>query len=447
MLTKSIILPDDVLRILKILNNNGFAAYIVGGCVRDSLLGLTPKDWDICTSASPHDIKNCFDCFKTVDTGIKHGTVTVITEGGMYEVTTYRIDSSYSDGRHPDNIQFVDSILLDLARRDFTMNAIAYHPSKGFIDPYHGIDDLRYGMIYCVNDPDKRFNEDGLRILRALRFAANYGFIISSDVKASIFRNISMLDKISKERINSELCKILCGSNAFNVLIDYKHIFGHIIPELSECIGFNQNNPYHMYDVYDHMMHALSFYDGHDLIIKLALFLHDIGKPLCYTEDERGGHFYGHASVCAELANTIMRRLKFDNQTRNKVVELIKYHDAEIPRSAKSIRKWITKVSYEQFSRMMEIKRCDILAHSPKNQASRLALYTDCMNMLNQIEQDDNCFAIKDLVISGTDVMALGYPQGPIIGKILNSCLDAVVCNQVSNDKQSLSNYIITKFK
>lgn len=435
-------IPQDVQFILDTLDTQGHSAYIVGGCVRDYLLGKIPKDWDICTSAHPDEIKSCFNEFKTIDTGIKHGTVTLVLSENHYEITTYRVESEYSDGRHPSNVTFTDSIIEDLSRRDFTMNAIAYNHKVGILDPYHGMDDLLYKRIYCVNDPDERFNEDGLRILRALRFAATYGFNISPDVKASIFRNITMLNKISKERINSELCKIISGQFAATVLTEYKHVFAYIIPELNACIGFNQNNPYHIFDVYDHMMYALDNYSGSDIIVRLSLFLHDIGKPKCYSEDERGGHFYGHGSVCAEEANKILKYLKFDNDTITKVTQLIKYHDSTIVPSAKVVKRWLTKMSKDQLSRLLDIRKCDILAHSGLNQHNRIAECEQIKDILDNIVEQDSYLTLHRLNISGNDIMNLGIPQGPRIGQILNECLSAVINEQTDNTYESLIDYV-----
>ena len=438
---KAIKLPSDVQFILDKLNAEGYSAYVVGGCVRDSILHKHPKDWDICTSALPAEIKSCFNGFKTIDTGIKHGTVTVVMKDGQYEITTYRIESNYTDGRHPDSVVFTDSIIEDLSRRDFTVNAIAYSPKSGFIDPYHGIDDLSYKMIYCVNDPDERFKEDGLRILRALRFASTYGFNISSDVKNSIFININMLDNISYERINSELCKILMGRNALSILIEYAHVFGHIIPELESCIGFNQNNPYHIFDVYDHMMYALFYYQGKDLITKLALFLHDIGKPVCYSEDERGGHFYGHGSICADMAYNILRRLKFSNEIVDSVTELIRYHDSEIHPSQKSVNRWLNKLSELQLCRLLDIKEADIRAHSSINHDLRINQCQEVRTILNTVIDKDAQMNLSKLNINGSDIINLGMPQGPNIGVILNKCLDAVIEESIPNDRSRLLEY------
>lgn len=311
---KKINIPSGAASILDNLHAAKQEAYVVGGCVRDSLLGREPNDWDICTSASPEAVKKLFSDHDVIDTGIKHGTVTVLEDGAAYEVTTFRKDGNYSDGRHPDSVEFVSNVLEDLARRDFTINAMAYSVEDGLVDPYGGLRDLERKVISsCVGSPDERFTEDGLRLLRAIRFAANYGFIIADQTADSIHRNVALLKNVSVERITSELCKTLLGDGVLQVLLDYKDVFCAIVPELEPCVGFEQNNKFHQYTVYDHIAHAVAGYTGKDTTIKIALLLHDIGKPLCYTEDENGGHFYGHAPICAEIAEGVLRRMRFDN--------------------------------------------------------------------------------------------------------------------------------------
>ncbi len=436
-------LPNDVQYILDQLSSNGFSSYVVGGCVRDSIMCKAPNDWDICTSATPDQIKHCFQTFSIIDTGIKHGTVTLIINNNQYEITTYRSESCYSDGRHPDKVEFVGSIQEDLSRRDFTINAIAYNPNTGIIDPYGGYNDIINNVIRCVHNPDDRFNEDGLRILRCLRFASNYGFNIEYYTRQSVFKNICKLDNISKERINSELCKIIQGEYALTILLQYKEVIGHVIPELGKCILFNQNNKYHIYDVYDHIAHALSYHAKFDLISKLALLLHDVGKPLCYTTDECGnGHFYGHSKISAELAYSIMKNLKFDNRTISKVVELVLYHDCDMPTTVRGIRRLVSKMSVDQVKRLLDIKLCDIYAHSNINQSAQVDKCLYAMNLLDNEIKHNSAFHLKDIKINGADILSLGIPQGPIIGKLLNSCLDAVISDNVENTYESLIAYV-----
>ena len=292
-------IPKGAKAIILGLRYENHEAYVVGGCVRDSLLGREPKDWDICTSATPQEVKEHLNrcSVRAIDTGLKHGTVTADMErAGKYEITTFRIDGDYSDNRRPDSVTFTESIYQDLSRRDFTINAMAYN-SAGLIDPFHGVDDLKNGIIRCVGNPNDRFGEDALRILRALRFASVYGFSIEKDTAQAIHDNAWRLTNIAAERIHSELCKLLLGNGVLPVLLDYSDVIATIIPEMKPCIGFNQNNKYHQYTIYDHIAHAVSNYTGKDIAVKVALLLHDIGKPCCYTEDENGGHFHGTETI------------------------------------------------------------------------------------------------------------------------------------------------------
>lgn len=354
-----IALPCGASAILHALQSHGFEAYVVGGCVRDSLLGITPKDWDICTSATPQQVKEIFASHRIIETGVQHGTVTIVMQDGQYEVTTFRTDGSYSDHRRPDTVSFTGSISEDLSRRDFTMNAIAYNGS-GLLDFYNGLSDLQSVTISCVGSADARFKEDALRMMRALRFSSVYGFFIEPATAAAIHKNKDLLRLIAAERINGELCKLLCGKNALTVLLEYSDVLAVIIPELAPCIGFDQNNRYHQYTVYDHMMHAVANCKTDSLPVRLALFLHDIGKPLCYTEDENGGHFHGHAVPSRDIAKTILERLRFDTKTKNEVLELILYHDALIEPTPKTVRRWLNKVGEERLRQLLLVREADI---------------------------------------------------------------------------------------
>ena len=337
-------IPNGARYIIQALQDNGYEAYVVGGCVRDSLLGLQPKDWDICTSATPEQVKDILPN-RTIDTGLKHGTITVVTDDGHYEVTTYRVDGNYSDNRHPDKVTFVTHLSDDLARRDFTINAMAYNNVDGLVDEFGGTDDIASKQISCVGDSDDRFNEDALRILRAMRFASVYGFSIRQDTKESIHRNKDKLSNIAYERIQTELIKILCGENVLPILLDFSDVISQIIPEIKPCVGFDQNNKYHQYTIYDHIAHAVSNYRGKDISVKVALLLHDTGKPLCYTEDHNGGHFHGHAVSGRDLAEVVLNRLKFDNKTKTEVLELVLYHDSVIEPTIKTVKRWLNLVS------------------------------------------------------------------------------------------------------
>lgn len=414
-------------------------AYVVGGCVRDSLLGREPNDWDICTSATPSEMKRHFNRLgiQTIDTGLKHGTITAkLNNGELYEVTTFRVDGNYSDSRHPDSVEFVDSIYKDLARRDFTINAMAYN-SAGLVDPFHGRDDLERGVISCVGNPDDRFSEDALRILRALRFASIYNFWIDERTAESIHRNKDSLKNIAAERVQSELCKMLCGSGVLQVLLEFSDVMAVIIPELKPCIGFEQNNRYHQYTVYEHIAHAVANYTGTDISVKVALLLHDIGKPLCYSEDENGGHFHGHAVPGREIAETVMDRLRFDNKTKDEVLELVLYHDALIEPTPKTVRRWLNKIGEHRFSQLLDIRMADIKAHADGTQGSRIERCIVLGVLMAEILEQEQCFSMKDLAIKGKDILALGVPEGKLVGEILKHILDMVINDELDNHLES----------
>lgn len=436
--------PKGARAIVMALRYDHHEAYVVGGCVRDSLLGIEPKDWDICTSAVPSQILYSFRDKRVIETGIKHGTVTIVMDDGQYEVTTFRVDGDYSDNRHPDSVKFVESIYEDLSRRDFTINAMAYN-SAGLIDPFHGREDLERGVISCVGDPDARFEEDALRILRAMRFASVYGFTIDEKTSRSIHKNKDRLLNIAAERIKTELCKMLCGKGILNILLEYSDVMATIIPELKPCIGFDQNNKFHEYTVYDHIAHAVANYNGTDIAVKVALLLHDIGKPCCYTEDYNGGHFYGHGTFSHDLAETALSRLRFDNKTKHDVLELVLHHDAIIEPTPKTVRRWLNKVGEEQFMRLLDIRMADILAHRKDTQESRVEKCISIGVLASEIIEQNQCFKMKDLAINGHDIMTLrGVKEGKEVGCILNEVLDAVISGELKNDRAELIEYLIT---
>ena len=429
--------PEGVWEILQTLNGKGFKAYVVGGCVRDSILGLSPKDWDVSTDATPSQIKWVFQKKRIIETGIRHGTVTVQMDDGQYEVTTFRTDGAYSDSRRPDCVYFVSDISEDLSRRDFTMNAIAVNQFE-VVNPFNGYNDIRHRQISCVGNADERFQEDALRMMRALRFASVYNFGIMEETEQAIRRNKDLLRNISAERINSELCKILLGKFSLPILWAYSDVFSVIIPELSSCVGFGQNNKYHQYTVYDHMTRAVSLCRTDDLSVRLAAFLHDIGKPLCYTEDENGGHFYGHAEPSREIAERVLNRLKFDNKTKGEVLELIQYHDTVIEPTPKTVRRWLNKIGVERFKQLLFLREADILAHKQGTQASRLDNLHTLHLVLEDVLDKEQCFRITDMYINGYDVMELGIPEGKEVGEVLHWLLDRVISGELENDRETL---------
>lgn len=437
-----ITLPNGASKIIDVLSDSGFDAYVVGGCVRDSLLGLTPKDWDICTAATPKEVESCFRDYRIIETGLKHGTVTIVMDDEQYEVTTFRTDGVYSDNRRPDTVSFVKDIREDLSRRDFTINAMAYNHSVGVVDLFSGQEHLASGVISCVGNADDRFNEDALRIMRALRFASVYNFRIADETSDAIHKNTGLLKNIAVERVNTELCRFLCGQGVLELLLNYNDVITTIIPELKPCVGFEQNNRYHQYTVYDHIAHAVSNYKGTDIAIKIALLLHDIGKPTCYTKDENGGHFYGHGVPSSDISKEVLERLRFDNHTQRDVVELVLYHDAVIEPTTKTVRRWLNKVGEVQLSRLLDIRMADILAHAEGTQQSRIDICDAVREIALEIIAEAQCFTLKDLAINGKDLLELGIPEGKEIGMLLNKILSLVIDGELPNERDEIMEYI-----
>ena len=454
------LIPEGAKYIIDMFTQYGHQAYLVGGCVRDIILGRTPNDWDICTDATPERMEFLVHCMnihekeaeeyfqeygifyikkriKTIPTGLKHGTITIMVDDEAFEVTTFRCDGNYSDGRRPDNVSFTKDIVEDLQRRDFTINAIAYG-AKGFIDPFNGVDDIEYHIVRCVGNPYDRFNEDGLRIMRAVRFSAQLGFEIEPYTKQAMNELVNNLDNVSNERINSEMCKIM-NSNYAYLMVLYKDILCKIIPEFKECIDYNQNNPYHTYSLHKHTAIALIEVINPDLIINLAILFHDIGKPHCCTIGEDGySHFKGHGRVSAEMTETIMKRLKFDNNTISKVKELVFYHDATFEVSKKYIKRWLNRLGEEQFRRLLKIRIADVKAQAFEYEKERIAKISNIQMLLDEVLQENECFTLKDLAINGKDLIKHGVPEGKIIGTILNTLLTMVIDGEINNDKDSL---------
>ena len=437
-------IPRGARQILRELEAKGFEAYAVGGCVRDSLLGKEPEDWDICTSAKPDEVLACFKNYRVIPTGLKHGTVTVMIEDIPFEITTYRIDGEYSDNRRPDNVSFTADLTEDLTRRDFTVNAMAYSPTLGLADPFYGAKDLNNKLIRCVGDPVMRFHEDGLRILRAVRFAAVLGFKIHALTEDAINSNLHLLENISKERIAAELNKILLGDVPdFDPALFLSCVCA-VIPGFKPCVGFQQNNPYHIYDVAQHTLYALS-HAPKDLQIRLAVLLHDIGKPHCYTEDERGGHFYGHQSVGADMARKILTDLKYDNNTVDTVVKLIAYHVSTIVPTKAAVKRWLNKLGEELFRKLLQVMRADSLAHSELSR-EYLDKLTAAEDVIDEILAEEACFSLKDLAVNGDDIMTLGVKQGKEVGVILGQLLEAVMDGLVENTKEALIDEVRSRF-
>lgn len=382
--------------------------------------------------------------YELIPTGLKHGTITALAKDGAvaeydrYEITTFRKDGEYKDGRHPENVEFVSSLKEDLSRRDFTVNAMAYSDTTGVIDYFGGVSDLQKRVIACVGSPDDRFSEDALRMMRAMRFASTYGFSIDEVTATSIHRNRAILENIAAERIRDELVKLLVGKSARNVLLEYSDVMAEIIPELNECIGFEQNNPYHQYTVYDHIAHAVSNYTGDDISVKVALLLHDIGKPRCYSEDEKGGHFYGHSVPSYDIAKRVVESLRFDSKTQAAITELVLYHDSVIEPTIKTVKRWLNKIGKERFSQLLDVRMADIQAHAEGTQQLRIERCVRLREIFEQVVSEQQCFKLKDLNITGYDIMSLGIKEGKLVGEVLTHLLNMVIDEKIQNDNFKL---------
>ncbi|MCH5194907.1 MAG: HD domain-containing protein [Oscillospiraceae bacterium] len=432
-------IPRNVCQVIKKLESQGFEAYIVGGCVRDSFLGKTPKDYDITTSASPEEVKKCFDDCAVIETGIKHGTVTVVSEGENIEVTTFRIDGEYNDGRHPETVKFSKNLLDDLSRRDLTINAMAYNPRVGLIDNFGGQSDLFSRRIVCVGDPAVRFKEDALRIMRAMRFSSELGFEIEENTAEAVHKMKELLSNVSMERVSDELSKLLMGESPRNVLTGYSDVISLIIPEIKSCIGFDQCNRYHIYDVWTHSAYAVE-HSVPELEIRLALLLHDIGKPNCFKLDDEGnGHFFGHEKLGAEMSEKILKRLRFPNDVVERTAKLIKYHYVTPVNDQKVVRRLLAAVGEEDLFPLLEVMKGDNRAkHS--SCLERVRVLEAMGERAREIIEQGMCIKIADLKVSGNDMIELGF-SGAKIGEVLKSLLDAVLDDKTNNTYDELMEY------
>jgi tRNA nucleotidyltransferase (CCA-adding enzyme) len=428
-------LPIYIQKILSALENSGFEAYVVGGCVRDSLMGIEPHDCDITTSALPEQTERVFGGCKVIETGIKHGTVTVLCEGNPVEITTFRTDGQYLDGRHPESVSFTRSLSEDLSRRDFTVNGIAFSPKSGYCDLFGGREDIRRGIIRCIGDPDKRFNEDALRIMRALRFAAVLGFEIEERTSEAVRENRHLLEKVSAERIFEELKKLLCGKNAERVLTEFPEVFAEIIPELAPEIGYEQGSKYHDSTLWVHSARAVGAAESSEAL-RLAMLLHDIGKPACKSADENGEcHYYGHAAVSAEMSDGILRRLKCSNALRERVCGIIRYHDMPIELSDKFIRRQLSRRG-DLFGDILLAHIADDSAKKPEC-AERIPMYRQAIEAAARISAEKPCLTAKSLAVDGNDLRAIVEPS-PKMGAILKQLLDEVIDGSLPNEKPAL---------
>ncbi len=432
-------IPSQVNRAIEILSSRGYCAFVVGGAVRDVIMGGTAHDWDIATSALPSETLSAFKDFRTVETGLKHGTVTVIIDGMSLEITTFRIENGYSDNRHPDNVDFTNRIEDDLSRRDFTVNAIAYSPENGFADPFNGKADIEKKLIRCVGNPDRRFAEDSLRILRALRFASVLGFDIDPDTADSIKRNYKLLKNISVERIFTELSKLICGKNAGKILREYEEVIFFVLPEIAPMKGCAQNHERHIYDVWEHSVSAIENIEPISEL-RFAMLFHDSGKPKCKFTDENGtDHFYSHGKISKDIAFNAMTRLKTSTKFKNHVCDLVEYHDF-LPHkiSKKTYKKYIAKLGLNTVKELFEIRKADISAQNPKFLAESLEANEIGIKILEEIEKEDACLTLSQLAIGGKELAEIGINPSPQTGKVLNALLDEVMGERLENKKGAL---------
>lgn len=432
-------IPSDVKQVMNILSESGHKAYIVGGCVRDSIMNREPNDWDVTTDASPERIKELFADFRTVDTGIEHGTVLIVSGKTPVETTTFRIDGDYSDNRHPDSVKFTSEITDDLARRDFTINAMAYNETDGLVDPFGGKDDIEKKIIRCVGEPDKRFNEDALRIMRAVRFASVLGFSIEEKTSESLLRNENLLSAIAVERISKELIKLLCGENVFYVLEKYRSVIGVFIPELKIEFDFKQYGKKHGYDVWMHTVHTVNNIEN-DPILRLTMLLHDCGKVATHKLDENGNStFKSHAAVGGVIAETILRRLKLSKSMITTVTHLVSIHDKEVPETREEVKKYIRELGEENFIRLMKIRRADKsgLAKDYRDISDKLVY---AYSTFDDVMNNDEPYSLAQLAVNGNDIKK--YVQPTDIGSTLEYLLQTVIREPEKNDKEFLMNIV-----
>ncbi|MGN0977476.1 MAG: CCA tRNA nucleotidyltransferase [Faecousia sp.] len=428
-------LPEYVTQCLDALENAGFAAYVVGGCVRDACLGLTPHDYDLCTAALPEQTEAVFAGKQLVLNGKKHGTVGVVTDHGVVEITTFRTEGDYRDNRHPDWVSFVPQVERDLARRDFTVNAMAYSPRRGFADPFGGREDLRRKVLRAVGDPEKRFQEDSLRILRGVRFAVRYGLSVEETTERAMGSQAHLMDNLARERVFDELCKLLPLVNAQD-LCRFAPILAAVIPELEPMIGFDQHSPHHAYDLYTHMAHVVESVPG-DLTLRWAALLHDVGKIPTFTRDATGrGHFYGHAKAGAEMADNILCRMKAPTALREQAVTLIGGHMTRLEPNKKTLRRQLGRLGWDTLDKLLSLQEADMGSKGTGNQ-EELEQFAQVRSLLEEIREENACLRVTDLKINGRDLLAMGY-EGKAVGDCLNALLEQVLDETLPNEREAL---------
>lgn len=466
----SMTMPQEVVSIIEILEKGGYEGYAVGGCVRDAMLGRVPEDWDITTSAKPMEVKKLFR--KTIDTGLQHGTITVMMNGNGYEVTTYRIDGEYEDGRHPKEVAFTNNLKMDLERRDFTINAMAYNEHMGLVDEFDGVGDLERKIIRCVGDAGQRFDEDALRMLRAVRFSGQLGFEIEKNTLDAMEERIRNLQKISAERIRVEITKLLISPNPGRIRLVYETgMTGIFLPEIDAMMKCDQRNHHHCYSVGEHSIHGMEcmrdFFCGifpEDLsdygrkkiqeisvnvnkkqytILMLTMLLHDVAKPVVMTVDEKGeGHFIGHPEKSAAMTRKILRRLTFDNETVDTAERLIRYHDYRPGTKISQVRKAAAKIGRDIMWMEFLVQYADVLSQNPQTIERKLARLDECMQKYQIIEKENHPLSVKELAVNGKDLMVAGVAPGPGLGQILNRLLELVLEEPEKNTKEQLMDIV-----
>ena len=430
-------LPAGADFVLKCLHEAGYQAYVVGGCVRDKLLGREPKDWDVCTNALPEEMQRVFADCHVIETGLQHGTLTVMYDHEPFEVTTFRVDGEYTDHRHPDEVIFVADVREDLSRRDFTVNAMAWSPNTGLVDAFGGQEDLAAGIIRCVGEPAKRFDEDALRIMRALRFAAVYGFCIDPDTDAAIHALKHTLAGVAAERIRVELAKLLCGRDAGRILRSNSDVIFTLFPALATMKGFDQRTHHHLWDVWEHTVRAVEAVPATETL-RLTMLLHDCGKMSAFSVDDQGeGHFYGHEEQSVRMAEKVLADLKLDNATRDRVLLLIGCHGWPVTPDRRLLRRRLNQVGEEALRQLIEVKRADALATGTKEATAIEAHRAQTLTVLDELLAEKSCVTLRDMAVNGRDMMTLGA-RGRSVGETLQWLLDQVLDEVLPNERDAL---------
>ena len=430
-------IPKEVLELMERLENAGHECWAVGGCVRDAAMGIEPHDYDCCTAAAPEEMQELFSNRQLVLAGLKHGTVGVVTDGGVVEITTFRTEGGYADARHPDWVRFVRDLREDLARRDFTVNAMAYSPRRGLCDPFGGQADLKNGILRAVGDPHRRFREDALRILRGLRFAARFGFEIEENTRRAMDDEIAGLDTLARERVLVELTGFLRAAGADD-LVNAANILCRLIPELAPCVGFDQHSRHHVHDVFGHIATVVEHVPPTDEL-RLAALLHDIGKPAVFSLDESGeGHFYGHAAVSAELADAILHRLKVSNALREEVLFLVKHHMDHYLPEEKTARRCLSRHGLARMERLIDLQAADLGGKGTDAPDESLLELRQLRTLLRSLAEKEGALTLKTLAVKGADLIALGFAPGPALGRTLNGLLAKVLAGELPNERAEL---------